>query len=149
MKLRELKELLQANSEKQFLLQLPNAQQVPVSFHITEVGQINKTFIDCGGKVHSQQTCQLQAWVGPDEDHRIEAGKMASILEIARSIVPNDDIDIEIEYEDTVISQYPVQGATVSEDAVTLVLTTRHTDCLARELCIVPSSGGCGPVGCC
>jgi hypothetical protein len=149
MKLRELKELLQANSEKQFLLQLPNAQQVPVSFHITEVGQINKTFIDCGGKVHSQQTCQLQAWVGPDEDHRIEAGKLASILEIARSIVPNDDIDIEIEYEDSVISQYPVQGATVSEDAVTLVLTTKHTDCLARELCIVPSSGGCGPVGCC
>jgi hypothetical protein len=79
------------------------------------------------------------------KNYRIEAGKMAGILEIARSIVPNDAIDIEIEYEDTVISQYPVQGATVSEDAVTLVLTTRHTGCLTRELCLVPSdsSSGC------
>ena len=142
MTLREFKALLEANRNKQFLIQLPNQNQVPVSFHITEVGQVSKTFIDCGGKVHSVQTCQLQAWVGDDTDHRIETGKMADILKLAKSIVPNDEIDLEIEYEDTTISQYPVEDYTVTDDAVVLNLTTKHTDCLAKEVCLVPSSDG-------
>src|SRR5687768_7026917 len=107
MKLKEFKALLGANPNKQFLIQLPDTKQVPLSFHITEVGQINKTFIDCGGKVHSVQTCQLQVWVGDDVDHRLETGKMAKILDLAQRIVPDDDIELEIEYEDNVISQYP------------------------------------------
>ena len=151
MKLHEFKALLEANREKQFLLQLPNDKTVPQSFHITEVGLVSKTFIDCGGKVHTVQTCQLQAWIGPDVDHRIEAGKMADILKISAAIVPNDALDLEVEYEDDIISQYPVAGAIVTDDAVTLQLTTKHTDCLAKELCLVPSaeSCGCGPSGCC
>jgi len=147
MKLAELKSLLEANPDKQFQLQLPNENQVPLSFHITEVGQINKTFIDCGGKVHSSQTCQLQAWVGDDVDHRINAGKLADILKLSRAIVPSNDIELEIEYEDAVISQYPVAKYSLSDDAVTLHLTTKHTDCLAKELCMLPSS--CGESGCC
>ncbi len=151
MKLNQLKTLLEANRDKQFLLLLPNNNPVPVSFHITEVGHINKTFIDCGGKVHATQTCQLQAWVGEDEEHRINAGKLADILKLSRSIVPDDDIDLEIEYEDQVISQYPVEDYTVTGEAVVLNLTTKHTDCLARELCLVPSAAGsacCGVSGC-
>lgn len=151
MRLQEFKTLLEANREKQFLLQLPNAKTVPQSFHITEVGLVSKTFIDCGGKVHTAQTCQLQAWIGPDVDHRIEAGKMADILKISQSIVPSDTLDLEIEYEDDIISQYPVAEAVVTDDAVTLRLTTKHTDCLAKELCLVPSANGascCGPSGC-
>jgi hypothetical protein len=152
MKLHEFKALLEANRDKQFLLQLPNEKTVPQSFHITEVGLVTKTFIDCGGKVHSLQTCQLQAWIGPDVDHRIEAGKMADILKVSASIVPNDFLYLEIEYEDDIISQYPVAEAVVTDEAVTLVLTTKHTDCLAKELCMVPSTNGascCGPAGCC
>jgi hypothetical protein len=147
MKLTELKTLLEENRNKQFLIQLPNQNQVPLSFHVTEVGQVNKTFIDCGGKVHSVQTCQLQVWVGEDVDHRLETGKMADILKLAKSIVPSDDVDVEIEYEDAAISQYPVENYSVTDDAVTLNLTTKHTDCLAKELCILPSS--CGATGCC
>lgn len=152
MKLHQFKTLLEANRDKQFLLLLPNQNPVPVSFHITEVGQVNKTFIDCGGKVHAAQTCQLQVWVGEDEDHRLNAGKLADILNLSRSIVPNDDIDVEIEYEDTLISQYPVEDYAATDDAVVLHLTTKHTDCLAKELCGVPSSNGaacCGTSGCC
>ncbi len=52
MKLFELQNLLETNRDKLFSLQLPDENRVPVSFHITEVGQVNKTFIDCGGKVH-------------------------------------------------------------------------------------------------
>ncbi len=150
MKLAQFKALLEANRDKQFLLQLPDGQAVPQAFHITEVGAVSKTFIDCGGKVHSVQTCQLQAWIGPDVDHRIEAGKMADILQKSEAILSGDFLDLEIEYEDKIISQYPVSEAIVSDEAVTLVLTTKHTDCLAKELCIVPSGGGCAPAsGCC
>ena len=73
MKLAQFKELLNANPDKNFSLQLPGGASVPQAFHITEVGFVSKTFIDCGGKVHTLQTCQLQAWIGPDVDHRIEA----------------------------------------------------------------------------
>lgn len=149
MKLAQFKALLQSNRTRAFRLQLPDQSAVPMSFHVTEVGLINKTFIDCGGKIHSVQTCQLQVWVGEDVDHRIEAGKMADILELAQTLLPNDFLDVEIEYEGDLISQYPIERAVVSDDAVTLELTTRHTDCLAKELCVVPSANGCGPSGCC
>lgn len=151
MKLREFKALLDANRGKTFGLQLPGEKAVPQAFHITEVGFVSKTFIDCGGAVHVIRTCQLQAWIGPDVDHRIEAGKMADILDKARSIVPDDELDLEIEYEDAVISQYPVDAALVSDDAVTLLLTAKHTDCLAPELCLLPSGESCCAPGsgCC
>jgi hypothetical protein len=150
MKLAHFKALLNSNPEKLFALQLPGDKAVPQAFHITEVGFVSKTFIDCGGKVHTNQTCQLQAWIGPDVDHRIEAGKMASILDKATAIVPNDFLDLEVEYEDEVISQYTVEGADVSNEAVTLRLANKHTDCLAKELCLVPAGDGCAPgSGCC
>lgn len=155
MKLRELNQLLEKHPGKQFLLQLPDQTAVPECFHITEVGLVNKTFIDCGGKVHSTQTCQLQAWIGPDTDHRIETGKLASILRVSASILPHEFLDVEFEYEDQVISQYPISSVVVTEDSVILQLTTKHTDCLAKELCLVPLGGGteggcgCGPSSCC
>lgn len=150
MKLAQFKALLEANREKTFALQLPGEVAVPRAFHITEVGFVSKTFVDCGGKVHTVQTCQLQAWLGPDVDHRIEAGKMADILKKAEAILPNEFLELEVEYEDTVISQYPVAEARISEGEVTLILTTKHTDCLAPELCIVPGVNGCAPKsGCC
>jgi len=156
MQLNEFKELLAANRDKTFRLQLPDQSAVPISFHITEVALIHKTFIDCGGTLRESRTCQLQAWVGPDDDHRIASGKMADILDKAASFLP-DDLPLEIEYEAATISQYPVAGTHISDEAVTLQLTTKHTACLAPELCIVPSNSltmaanacGCGSSGCC
>jgi hypothetical protein len=163
MTLSEFKTLLQNNRDKGFRLMLPDQNAVPISFHITEVAFVQKTFIDCGGTLRETRTCQLQAWVGPDEDHRIAAGKMADVLGRAAGFLPAEDLDLEIEYESAAISQYPVAGADVSDEFVTLQLTTKHTACLAPELCIMPApkSGavsltmaptnacGCGPSGCC
>lgn len=154
MNLKEFKKVLAENRDKPFSMMLPEGGAIPLSFHVTEVGLVTKTFIDCGGKVHSAQTCQLQAWVGEDVDHRLVAGKIADIVKLAAGIIPSDDIDVEIEYEDTSISQYPVESLEVSDDGVVVHLTTKHTDCLAKELCMVPSSQaesscGCGPSGCC
>jgi hypothetical protein len=156
MTLNGFKKLLAANRDKGFRLMLPNQSAVPISFHITEVAFVQKTFIDCGGTMRENKTCQLQAWVGPDEDHRIASGKMADVLSRAAHFLPSGDLELEIEYEDATISQYPVAGADVSDEFVTLQLTTKHTECLAPELCIAPSntltmatSNACGPSGCC
>lgn len=159
MTLKEFKALLEANRDKAFQLQLPDKTSVPICFHITEVALIHKTFIDCGGAMRERRTCQLQAWVGPDEDHRIASGKMADVLGKASGFLADEDLPLEIEYEVNTISQYPVSGAIVSDEAVTLQLSTRHTECLAPELCLIPSnfssnsiplsSGCCGPSGCC
>jgi hypothetical protein len=159
MKLSTFKELLGSHPDKQFHLILPNREMVPVCFHITEVAHIQKRFIDCGGKFHTTDICQLQAWVWTDTEHRLLAGKMAHVLGLARKVLPEgQDLDIEIEYEDTTISQYPVESYTVTDEAVVLNLALKHTDCLAKETCLpkfpltmsVQGGGCCTPgSGCC
>ena len=49
MTLSELKSLLAAHPQRAFRLLLPDGDPVPVSFHITEVGRVHKSFLDCGG----------------------------------------------------------------------------------------------------
>ena len=156
MKLHEFKTLLEGNRDKAFRLQLPDASAVPISFHITEVALMHKTFIDCGGTLRENKSCQLQAWVGPDDDHRIASGKMADILALAAPFLSDEELPLEIEYEQSSISQFAVESALVGETAVTFQLANKHTACLAPELCLMPSSSaipvsscGCGPSSCC
>jgi hypothetical protein len=160
MNLSQLKNLLSTHSDRSFRIQLPDGAAVPVSFHVTEVGRVQKTFLDCGGKLRESVTCQLQIWVGPDYDHRLETGKMAAILDKAKNYLSDETIPVEVEYEDQVISQYTIEGHEVSDDAVVLVLAHKHTECLAPELCGLPPLPGagktktsadscCGPKGCC
>jgi len=161
MNLNQLKSLLALHPDRCFRIQLPDGSNVPLSFHITEVGRIHKTFLDCGGKLRESISCQLQIWVGPDYEHRIETGKMAAILEKAKAYLPDESIPVEIEYEDRVISQYTVKNHSLGADAVVLHLAHKHTECLAPELCGLPPLPGhgksrplspsscCGPKGCC
>lgn len=139
MTLGELKSLLRLHSGAFFRIRLPDGSAVPVSFHVTEVGRIQKTFLDCGGTLRESVTCQLQVWVGEDFAHRIETGKMAAILEKARPYLPDDSMAVEVEYEDKVISQYTISSAETTEEAVVLNLSHKHTECLAPELCGLPA----------
>lgn len=158
--LSELKSLLAEHSERYFRLSLPDGAHVPVSFHITEVGRVQKTFLDCGGTLREKMTCQLQVWVGQDYEHRIETRKMAGILEKGKALLPDESVPVEIEYEDRVISQYTIESHEITDNAVILKLAHKHTECLAPELCgldmpslRLPSIDGkapcCGPSGCC
>ena len=160
MTLAEFKQLLSEHASKHFRIRLPDSSDVPVSFHITEVGRVDKTFLDCGGTRREKTTCQLQVWVGEDYEHRIETEKMAAILKKGGELLPDDTVPVEIEYEQKVISQYTIDGLSISADAVTLQLAQKHTECLAPELCglqtpdlRLPTIDGkapsCGPDGCC
>jgi len=153
MNLKELKSLLKDQAGNKFQIKLPDNSPVPVFFHVTEVGRVQKTFIDCGGTLRELVTCQLQVWVGDDVDHRLEAGKAAAILEKAKSFLSDDTVPVEIEYEDEVISQYTIENHELSEGSIVLHLAHKHTDCLAKELCLAPigdkkESSCCAP-GCC
>jgi hypothetical protein len=154
----ELKSLLASHPERHFRLRLPDDSAVPVSFHVTEIGHVRKTFLDCGGTRRENHTCQLQVWVGEDYDHRIETGKMAAILEKGRTLMPDESLPVEIEYEDKVISQYTITGHEINPDAVVLILAHKHTECLAPELCGLPAinrlpamraSSSCSSPNCC
>jgi hypothetical protein len=158
MNLGELKSLLGEHFGRHFRIRLPDGLSVPLSFHVTEVGRVHKTFLDCGGTLRECVACLLQIWVGADYDHRIETRKMAAILDKAKPFLPDESVAVEIEYEDKVISQYTIAEHEVSDEAVVLVLAHKHTECLAPELCGLPSIGRlpaigaqpcCGPSGCC
>jgi len=156
MNLFELKSLLAAHADLHFRISLPDGSAVPLSFHVTEVGRVHKTFLDCGGTLRESVTCQLQIWVGEDYHHRIETGKMAAILEKAKGYLTDESIPVEVEYEDRVISQYTIAGYHLTSDAVILQLEEKHTECLAPDLCGLPPLPGkkasitpcCGPGGC-
>lgn len=151
MKLNQFMELLEVHGQLPFHLVLPGSMRVPESFHITEVAYVTKKFIDCGGKVHVLRTCQLQAWVWTDTEHRLLAGKMAGVLNLAKAkgVLPsNEDPDVEIEYEAATISQYMITDYAVVDGAVILNLASKHTDCLAKAQCLpsLPMAvGNCGP----
>ena len=122
---------------------LPDRSFVPAHYHVTEVGRVRKDFIDCGGTVRSTTACVLQVWVAGDVDHRLETGKLAAIMEVARPLVESDDIPVEVEYDNGILSQYPVGGVEVTPSGLLFYLGTKHTACLAPEKCKVGDTGCC------
>jgi hypothetical protein len=145
MTLGELRNVLRTNPDKNLRFLLPDGDPIPAEFHVTEVGHVGKNFIDCGGASHASASCVLQIWVAEnDGEHRLTAGKLAGILELARKVLPSEDLDVEVEYEGCVISQYPVQKVEVGEGELTFALVHKHTDCLDKEACGLQSCG-CGP----
>lgn len=144
MKISTFKEALRQSSDLQLCFVLPDGDLVAAHAHITEVGRIDKTFVDCGGTVRKVSTCSLQAWVADDTDHRLEPGQLASILDNAAAILADEDLDVEIEYEDCQITQFPVENVSVQGDDLKFYLGTKHTDCLAKDVCLPNGSGECG-----
>lgn len=140
------------NSDLKFIL--PDGGIIPLHAHITEVGRIDKTFLDCGATVRKVSTLSLQAWVADDTEHRLPAGKLADIIDRAAPILGNEDLEVELEYEDGLISQFPIEAVENSGDALVFTLGTKHTDCLAKEICLPPSlqpasDSCCSGTGCC
>jgi hypothetical protein len=145
MKLSELKTQLLAHPGQIVTILLPDGGRVPRHFHVTEVGHVAKKFVDCGGTFRAHDACVLQTWTGTaaDDGHRLQAGRLAHILGLAHAILPTDELPVEVEYEDGIVSQFPLMEITASETELTLLLGLKHTDCLAREQCGVGEGGDC------
>lgn len=131
-------------------LMLPDSAFVPAHFHITEVGRVQKDFIDCGGTVRSSVACVMQVWVANDTDHRLDTSRLAQILKMAVPLMQSPELPVEIEYEGSVISQYPLVAAEVTPSGILFHLGTKHTGCLAPDRCGVPTAqSALAQVSCC
>jgi hypothetical protein len=118
MKTSQFKQYLERYPDHELRFILPDDDMVPIHAHITEAGRIDKTFVDCGGIVRKISNVTLQAWVADDIDHRLSPGTLAGIMNIASPIFGADDLEVEIEYEDCSISQFPVLTASVADLAL-------------------------------
>ena len=150
MKLSEYKNHLLQHTHHALVFLLPDGGTIAAHAHITEVGRVDKSFIDCGGTIRRASACTLQAWVADDTEHRLLPGKLAGVIELAAPLFLGDDLDVEVEYEDGLISQFPVVEATSTDAALIFRLGTKHTDCLAKDVCL-PQAGEseCCGTGCC
>ena len=132
MRLSELKKQLETLSELQF--ELPGGTFVPKHFHVTEVGQINKHFIYCGGTVRTEKNVNLQLWEAGDFDHRLAPQKLINIIDLSEKTLGIEDAEIEVEYQSNTIGKYGLEF-----NGKNFVLTTRQTACLASDSCGAPA----------
>lgn len=128
MKLSELKIKLTSVNEISF--QLPDGTFVPKHFHVTEVGQINKHFIDCGGTVRNEKAVNFQLWEAGDFDHRLAPQKLVSIIGLSEKVLGIEDAEIEVEYQSDTIGKYGLDF-----DGRNFLLTAKNTACLASDSC--------------
>ena len=143
MKLSEVKEKLDLLTTLRFKFE--NDEFVPEHFHVTEVGCIQKDFIDCGGTARSEKTIGFQLWKADDYNHRLAPQKLKKIIELSEQILELDDLEVEVEYQSDTIGKW---GLSFGEGS--FVLTAKQTDCLAKEKCGIPVIPCCsGKTGCC
>jgi hypothetical protein len=132
MKLSEIKASLNGLDKVQFLL--PGGAIVPEHFHVTEIGLIDKKFIDCGGTVREEKLINFQLWTANDTDHRLLPQKLKDIIALSERVLGIGDQEIEVEYQSDTIGKY---GLAFNGKAFQLVSKT--TTCLAPDQCGVPS----------
>lgn len=136
MKLSQLKHQLAAHPNATLRFQLPGGKQVEPHAHVTEVARIDKRFVDCGGTLRNDAFCRLQTWVADDLDHRLPAAKLLAILDKAQPILMTDDLEVDIEHEAGLLSQYPLESVEISGSELVFRLSMRHTACLAEDRCL-------------
>lgn len=138
MKIAELKNELNKRPAAHLRFVLPNGDTNPAHAHVTEVARIDKRFIDCGGTLRYDSHCRLQTWFSDDLDHRLTAGKLSKILDMAAPVLGPDDLEVDVEHEIGFITQFPLASVEVKAEEIVLRLSERHTACLAPEKCKPP-----------
>lgn len=131
MKLSEIKEILLILENVEF--QLENGTFVPEYFHVTEVGQITKNFIDCGGVIRSEKVVNFQLWNANDFEHRLKPNKLLNIIKLSEEKLGMEDAEIEVEYQAETIGKYDLDF-----NGRNFILKNKQTACLALDACGIP-----------
>jgi hypothetical protein len=131
MKLSEFKANLTGMTTVSF--QLPNGSTVPAHYHITEVGHVQKRFIDCGGTTRLEDRICFQLWEAEDFDHRLQAEKLMKIIELSERTLNLPDEEIEVEYQGSTIGKYQLAW-----NGTSFELLSTTTACLAEDKCGIP-----------
>jgi Family of unknown function (DUF6428) len=131
--LHDLQDVLEANPKRFPRFVLPNGDYIPAHAHVTEVGHVVRTFIDCGGQTGKEEKVVLQTHVGSDTNHRLRSERFAKILELGNRVIPSADLDVAVEYDCCVVGQYPVADARPDGEHLNLILRRGQTQCRAQE----------------
>lgn len=132
MTLENIKEVLSTLDNVEF--QLEDGSLVPAHFHVTEVGQITKKFIDCGGTIREEKVVNFQLWNADDYDHRLKPEKLLHIIELSEKQLGIENAEIEVEYQSTTIGKYDLDF-----NGQHFVLKNKQTACLAEDACGIPA----------
>ena len=116
--------------------QLPNGELVAPHFHVTEVGKVTKHFIDCGGTVRTEEVANFQLWEANDYDHRLHPEKLINIIELSEKTLGIPDLEIEVEYQ----MKDSIGKFGLEFDGTHFQLTSKLTDCLAKDNCGIPET---------
>lgn len=131
MKLSEIKEILPTLENVEF--QLEDGTFVPEHFHVTEVGEITKKFIDCGGVIRIEKVVNFQLWNADDYEHRLKPRKLLNIIRLSENKLGIEDAEVEVEYQSTTIGKYDLEF-----NGKHFILKNKKTACLAKDACGIP-----------
>ncbi len=113
--------------------QLPDGQFVPAHFHITEIGNVSRDYIDCGGTLRKENKLNLQLWVSSDSDHRLAPDNLLNILQLAEKQLGFSNEEVEVEYQQSTIGRYEL-----AFNGTVFQLINTQTACLAPDQCGIP-----------
>ena len=157
MKLSEVEKHLAGRT--QIEIQLPDGSLVPTHFHVTEIGEVQKRFVDCGGTLRRERYISFQLWSATDYDHRLHPEKLTQIINVSRQRLGLEDLEVRVEYQ----GQDTLQVFALQSTPAGFRLGGLATTCLANEACGLPElepatetkgfvdlAGACAPgAGCC
>lgn len=132
MKLSKIKEILPTLNNVEF--QLESGTFVPEHFHVTEIGQITKHFVDCGGVVRIEKAVNFQLWDANDYEHRLKPTKLLNIIKLSEEKLGMEDAEIEVEYQSETIGKFDLDF-----DGQHFILKNKQTACLASDACGIPA----------
>ena len=128
MKLSEFKDILYSIDSLSFFLE--NGNQIDPHFHITEIGEVKKRFIDCGGQTRNENYINMQLWHANDYEHRLSPKKTIEVIELSESKLDLNDLEIEVEYQSDTIGKY-----SLFFNGNVFVLLNKLADCLDKDKC--------------
>jgi len=134
MNLTEFKTTL--NNLSSISFHLPDGTKVPEHFHLTEIGKVTKSFIDCGGTLRQEKKVSLQLWTALDYDHRLETKTLLGIIEMAEDTFNLGNLEIEVQYQ----GQNTLETYGLDTNGNFFLLTSLSTACLAPNACDITNN---------
>lgn len=124
---------------------LPNGH-IPEHFHITEIGVLDKAFVDCGGHQSRSTSVCFQLWTADDFDHRLSPKNLLSIIKSSEKYLKYGNWNVQVEYQAETIGIWGLE----LKDGIFCLMPIK-TDCLAKDKCGIPvvQNDCCSGTDCC
>ena len=155
MDLKTFCQILDQSGELHLCFVISPGEQIAPHFHVTEIGKVNKDFVDCGGIRHKVESCVLQTLVANDTDHRLSAKTLAGIVRLADKLDIDKSSEVEVELQGRSIETWRIADHAFSATELRFTLQTKSTACLAPDRCGIGAlplaNGACcsDEPGCC